>query len=95
MTTIQNTLAAAATQGSSTTTETKDRNEMDQEDFLRLMIAQMKSQDPTKPMDSQAYLGQLAQFSSLSALQGLQKSVDALANALLADKKGANTDVSV
>lgn len=80
MTTIQNTTATTATQSSSETALPKDM--LDQEAFLKLMIAQMKSQDPTKPLDGQEYLGQLAQFSTLNSIQELQKSFDALSQSL-------------
>ena len=33
--------------------------------FLKLLIAQMKNQDPTKPMDSTQYMAQLASFSNV------------------------------
>lgn len=46
-------------------------NDLGMDSFLRLMTEQMKNQDPTKPMDSSAYLGQLAQFSSVKGLQQL------------------------
>lgn len=55
---------------------------LDQDDFLRLMIAQMQNQDPTKPLEGQEYLGQLAQFSTLNSIQELQKSFDNLAQSL-------------
>jgi flagellar basal-body rod modification protein FlgD len=38
---------------------------IDYESFLRLLIAQMKNQDPTNPMDSTEYVSQLASFSSV------------------------------
>jgi flagellar basal-body rod modification protein FlgD len=37
-----------------------------QADFLRLMTAQVASQDPFKPLDQTAMLGQLAQFSQVA-----------------------------
>src|SRR6476469_8843047 len=46
-------------------------NDLGMDSFLRLMTEQMKNQDPTKPMDSSAYLGQLAQFASVKGLQQL------------------------
>lgn len=49
-----------------------------QEDFLELMLAQLKNQDPTKPLDGQEYLGQLAQFSTVQGLQELHASVEQL-----------------
>lgn len=33
--------------------------------FLRLLIAQLKNQDPTKPVDPTQYVAQLAQFASV------------------------------
>lgn len=33
--------------------------------FLQLLIAQMQNQDPTDPMDSAEYMGQLASFSAV------------------------------
>lgn len=49
-----------------------------QEDFLELMIAQLKNQDPMKPMENGEFLGQMAQFSTVSGITGLQTSVDSL-----------------
>ena len=36
-----------------------------QEEFLNLMITQLKNQDPFKPMESGEFLGQIAQFENL------------------------------
>lgn len=44
------------------------KNELDREDFLNLMVTQMKNQDPTKPMDNQQMATQLAQFNSVEQL---------------------------
>ncbi len=48
---------------------------LDQSDFLALMSAQLKNQDPTKPVDNTEYVAQMAQFSALS---GITQSNDAL-----------------
>jgi flagellar basal-body rod modification protein FlgD len=64
-----------------------------QSDFLELMIAQMKNQDPTKPLDGQEYLGQLAQFSTLNSIQELQKSFDTLAQSLTSIQTGQATNL--
>ena len=42
----------------------------DYKTFLRLLIAEMQNQDPTKPMDSTEYVAQLANFSNVE--QGVQ-----------------------
>jgi flagellar basal-body rod modification protein FlgD len=38
---------------------------VDYNSFLRLLVAEMKNQDPTKPMDSTQYIAQLATFSQV------------------------------
>lgn len=41
------------------------------DDFLKLMMMQMRHQDPLNPMDNQAMLSQMAQFSSLEQMSNL------------------------
>ena len=41
------------------------------DEFLTLMMAQLKNQDPTQPVDSTQMLAQEAQFSSLEQMQNL------------------------
>lgn len=55
---------------------------MSQSDFLKLMTAQLQAQDPTKPMDNTQFVSQMAQFSQLSATQGLQSSLTSLSSSL-------------
>jgi flagellar basal-body rod modification protein FlgD len=50
-------------------------NQLDMNAFLTLMTEQMKDQDPTKPMDSSQYLGQLAQFANLQGVQQLNTGI--------------------
>lgn len=58
------------------------RKELGQEDFLRLMITQFRNQDPMKPMENGEFLGQIAQFSTVSGIQQLQDSFAALSASL-------------
>ena len=48
----------------------------DESTFLQLLVAQIKNQDPTQPMDSTAFLSQLAQFSSLEQLVGIRQDIE-------------------
>jgi flagellar basal-body rod modification protein FlgD len=38
---------------------------VDYESFLKLLVAEMKNQDPTEPMDATQYIAQLASFSNV------------------------------
>jgi flagellar basal-body rod modification protein FlgD len=58
------------------------KTELNQEDFLTLMITQLKNQDPFKPMDPAQYVGQLAQFSSVSGLSEINKNISSLTDSL-------------
>ena len=52
------------------------------DDFLKLMLAQLKNQDPMKAMDPSEFLGQLAQFSTVSGIQEMQTSIGTLAESM-------------
>ena len=72
--------AAAAAQAANEANRKK--TELDQGDFLTLMISQLKNQDPFKPLDPSQYVGQLAQFSSVSGLADMNKNITALTDSL-------------
>ncbi|HEC11723.1 MAG TPA: flagellar hook assembly protein FlgD [Acidiferrobacteraceae bacterium] len=57
-------------------------DKLGQEAFLELMITQLKNQDPLKPMENGEFLGQMAQFGTVSGIQELQNSINGLAEAL-------------
>ena len=51
--------------GANATTTSTSKTAVDYQSFLKLLIAEMKNQDPTKPMDSTQYVAQLATFSQV------------------------------
>src|ERR1700761_4285216 len=51
-------------------------------DFLTLMLAQLKNQDPTSPVDSNTFLSQLAQLSEVEGITSLNTSFSALSSSL-------------
>jgi flagellar basal-body rod modification protein FlgD len=61
---------------------TKSSAAIGQDQFLELMVTQLKNQDPTKPLDSGAFLGQLAQFGTVSGIQQMQTSLSDLSTSL-------------
>jgi len=46
--------------------------------FLKLLVAQIKNQDPTNPTDSTQFVGQLTQYSELEQLIGINGGVQKL-----------------
>ncbi len=62
------------------------RDELGQDAFLELMIAQFRNQDPFEPMTNGDFLSQLAQFGSVSGIQELQDSFSSLAGAISSDQ---------
>jgi flagellar basal-body rod modification protein FlgD len=53
-------------------------SELDENAFLRLLTAQLQNQDPLSPVDNQAFVAQLAQFSSVEQLHAVSSRLDTL-----------------
>jgi flagellar basal-body rod modification protein FlgD len=49
-----------------------------QEEFLKILLTQLRFQDPLKPMDNQEFIAQLAQFSGLEFTRQQSERIDAL-----------------
>jgi flagellar basal-body rod modification protein FlgD len=49
-----------------------------QEDFLRILLTQLRFQDPLKPADNQQFIAQLAQFSALEINRQQSEKIDSL-----------------
>jgi flagellar basal-body rod modification protein FlgD len=62
------------------------KDQLGQAEFLELMIAQLKNQDPFKAMDPSQFLGQLAQFGTVSGIQEMQSAFATLSDSMRASQ---------
>jgi flagellar basal-body rod modification protein FlgD len=76
-------LGVNRTGASTANTPTADTSQqMDQSDFLTLMTAQLKNQDPFAPVDNSQMVAQMAQFSSLAGISEMNSTLKAMATRL-------------
>ncbi|HKJ77467.1 MAG TPA: flagellar hook assembly protein FlgD [Gammaproteobacteria bacterium] len=64
----------------------KKTEDMGQDEFLNLMIAQLKNQDPTNPTDSSQFMTEIAQFTAASGINELQSSFDEFAGSMRSNR---------
>ncbi len=64
--------------GATTTARSQEANgtngQMGKDDFLKIFVAQMQHQDPSKPMDDTAFMQQMASFSTLEQISNMASS---------------------
>jgi flagellar basal-body rod modification protein FlgD len=56
------------------------KKSLDKDDFMRIMITEMKNQDPTKPMDADKMATQMAQLTSVEQLKNMGSAIEKLAD---------------
>ena len=79
---INGTTGTSGTSSTSNTSGAKKKDQLGQTEFLELMIAQLKNQDPFKAMDPSQFLGQLAQFSTVSGIQEMQSAFTTMSESM-------------
>lgn len=78
-----NTLGSTASTNSATTpVGTNPNGILGKDDFMKLLLVELKYQDPTEPMDSEKILSQTSQLATLEASSNTNKALEALATAL-------------
>ena len=70
--------------GIATQPRTQETSELGQDDFLRIMLAQLENQDPTSPLEGNEFLNQITQFSISDGISELNSSFSDLANSSVA-----------
>src|SRR5687768_16735225 len=64
---------------------------MGQDEFIKILVAQLTSQDPLNPQKDTEFIGQMAQFSALESTKSMQAEIQGLrANALIGHKVEIN-----
>ncbi len=72
----------------STTAEKSEKDDaLGMDAFLTMLVAQLQSQDPLNPMEGSDFSAQLAQFSQLEQLMGLNDSMEALTTSFASDSE--------
>jgi flagellar basal-body rod modification protein FlgD len=66
--------------------QARPTDELGQEAFLKLMLTQLKNQDPFEPLESGEFLGQIAQFSTVSGIQELQAIMTGVSSSITSDR---------
>lgn len=64
----------------------KKKQELGQEAFLQIMTTQLQHQNPMKPMENADFMSQMAQFSTVTGIQDLQKSFSDFAGSIASDQ---------
>jgi flagellar basal-body rod modification protein FlgD len=75
---------AAALAGSSSSDKAPTAAADQQDRFLKLLVTQMKNQDPLNPLDNAQVTSQLAQINTVSGIEKLNTTVQGLSSSLLA-----------
>lgn len=75
-------LSSALTSSAASSGTSGGSQSLGQNEFLKLMVAQLKNQDPTKPLDPTQFVSQLAQFSTVTSVQNMQTSMDNLVSSV-------------
>ncbi|HOO73321.1 MAG TPA: flagellar hook assembly protein FlgD [Spirochaetota bacterium] len=64
--------------GAGASKPTGEKGSLDKDAFLKLLVTQLKHQDPTRPMEDREFIAQMAQFSSLEQMTNMNREFKSL-----------------
>jgi flagellar basal-body rod modification protein FlgD len=67
---------SVSTQTMGATKPTVPQNTLGKDAFMRILVTQMKNQNPLEPLKDTEFIGQMAQFSSLEQLTNLNQAMN-------------------
>jgi len=71
------------------------KQNMDKDDFLKILITQLTTQDPTQPMQDKDFIAQMAQFSSLEQMTNMATSFGKVSSVISASQAVSTIGKSV
>ena len=86
---------ASTTASTSSSTASTDSSTITANDFLTLLVAEMKNQDPTTPTDPAQYISQMVDVNSLQQLIGINQGISSLDTAAGATTTSSNATAAV
>ena len=75
---VENGAIADTSANATSSSKEKTNNNLDKEDFLNLLVAQMKYQDPLEPQSNTEYVSQLATFTQVEATENMAHTAESL-----------------
>jgi flagellar basal-body rod modification protein FlgD len=75
---VQTVTNTVATNTATSTSSTKSTTSMGKDDFLKILMAQLKNQDPLNPQDPSQFVSELSQLSSVESLKNIESSLGTL-----------------
>ncbi len=85
---VAGTAAGVGTDSAERAMQSRQEQVLGRDAFLKLLVAQLKCQDPLNPVDNQQFIAQLAQLQSLEELRYLGEAVSLMSNMMLAGQAG-------
>ncbi|MEW6119155.1 MAG: flagellar hook assembly protein FlgD [Pseudomonadota bacterium] len=82
MSTVQDSSSVTSLFGATAATASKSSAEETQDRFLKLLVAQMKNQDPLNPLDNAQVTSQMAQLSTVQGIESMKASMETLVASL-------------
>jgi flagellar basal-body rod modification protein FlgD len=81
---------AANTSDAASPLKTVGNSVATKENFLQLLVAQIKNQNPLNPADGTQFLSQLSQFTEMEQMLGMRQDLQAIRASLTGDSSSTN-----